>query len=120
MLAYFYSTTRETQIGRKSKSHNFPPLSDHNRVRILGSIFQELVMRTGARVFMFVAVLFAANSVSAQRPEAPRETVTRAFASAPKVGEPLPDVTVYDDAGREFPLASLRGKHAVLVFGCLT
>ena len=38
----------------------------------------------------------------------------------PAVGEPLPDVTVYDASGREVKTSSLRGQHIVLTFGCLT
>jgi hypothetical protein len=37
-----------------------------------------------------------------------------------KIGGPAPDVTVYDAEGKDFSLSSLRGSHAVLVFGCLT
>lgn len=37
-----------------------------------------------------------------------------------KVSGPAPDVKVYDAEGKEFSLSSLRGSHAVLVFGCLT
>lgn len=37
-----------------------------------------------------------------------------------KVGSPIPDVTIHDAEGKEFSLSSLRGSHAVLVFGCLT
>jgi len=40
--------------------------------------------------------------------------------SAPKVGDPLPELLAYDSQGEEFPLSSLRGSYAVLVFGCLT
>ena len=36
------------------------------------------------------------------------------------VGQPLPDITVYDSEGREFKLSSLKGDYSVLVFGCLT
>lgn len=35
-------------------------------------------------------------------------------------GSPLPDVTAYDENGREFSLAELKGEYSVLVFGCLT
>lgn len=39
----------------------------------------------------------------------------------PKVGDELPDVTAFDEAGNPFPLKeSLAGKHSVMVFGCLT
>lgn len=36
------------------------------------------------------------------------------------IGTPLPDVTVFDEQGKEFKTASLRGSYTVLVFGCLT
>lgn len=77
-----------------------------------------------------VLILFlclAAAGVAQQRPnakagaESPRDLVNRNFESkAPGIGEPLPDITVVDADGREFALRSLRGKHTVLVFGCLT
>jgi cytochrome oxidase Cu insertion factor (SCO1/SenC/PrrC family) len=35
-------------------------------------------------------------------------------------GEPMPNVTLHDGAGRPFELESLKGKVSVLVFGCLT
>lgn len=37
-----------------------------------------------------------------------------------KVGSTLPDVKVYDGSGKELSTKDLRGKYAVLVFGCLT
>ncbi len=37
-----------------------------------------------------------------------------------KVGQQMPDVTIYDENGEKFPLSRAKGKHAVLVFGCLT
>ncbi len=40
--------------------------------------------------------------------------------SGPALGQPLPDLTVYDAEGREFKLSSLKGDYSVLVFGCLT
>jgi len=38
----------------------------------------------------------------------------------PKVGSILPEITLYDDRGKEFSTKSLRGQYSVLVFGCLT
>ena len=38
----------------------------------------------------------------------------------PKVGTTLPDLTVYTPDGKELKTSSLRGKHVVLTFGCLT
>ena len=40
--------------------------------------------------------------------------------SFPRVGDPLPDITVVDAQGEPFELAGVKGKPAVLVFGCLT
>ena len=40
--------------------------------------------------------------------------------SGPLVGQPLPDISVYDAEGKEFSLSSLKGNYSVLVFGCLT
>jgi cytochrome oxidase Cu insertion factor (SCO1/SenC/PrrC family) len=41
-------------------------------------------------------------------------------AASPAVGEPLPDLTLYTPDGKEFRTAGLRGRYAVVVFGCLT
>ncbi len=40
--------------------------------------------------------------------------------SGPALGQPLPDLTVFDAEGKEFKLSSLKGDYSVLVFGCLT
>ncbi len=37
-----------------------------------------------------------------------------------KVGQTLPELTILDGDGQPFPMAHLRGKYSVLVFGCLT
>lgn len=37
-----------------------------------------------------------------------------------KVGQQLPDVTIHDAKGKPFRMADLKGKHSVIVFGCLT
>ncbi len=38
----------------------------------------------------------------------------------PAVGTMVPDISLYDDRGKEFSTTSLRGQYSVLVFGCLT
>ncbi|MEN8715512.1 MAG: hypothetical protein ABF384_11445 [Verrucomicrobiales bacterium] len=39
----------------------------------------------------------------------------------PLQGKELPDVTGHDESGADFPLRQkLKGKHGVIVFGCLT
>ena len=49
------------------------------------------------------------------------ERVRRIFdETSPAIGEPLPDLTCHDAEGNEFKLASLKGRHSVLLFGCLT
>jgi cytochrome oxidase Cu insertion factor (SCO1/SenC/PrrC family) len=43
------------------------------------------------------------------------------FAKAkPAVGDPLPELTVYDPDGKEVKTASLRDHYTILTFGCLT
>ncbi len=37
-----------------------------------------------------------------------------------KLGQTLPDLTIFDDKGGKFRLADVKGKHTVIVFGCLT
>ena len=39
---------------------------------------------------------------------------------APRVGDRLPDVTVYDAAGKPVRLRALKDQYTVLIFGCLT
>jgi len=58
---------------------------------------------------MAAGATVAAASATAQMPS-----------GLPGPGEPLPDVTIYDDQGEEFQLRRLKGEHTVLVFGCLT
>ena len=42
-------------------------------------------------------------------------------ADAPKVGEPLPDIAIYDDLGNPVNLRELASEnYKVLVLGCLT
>ncbi len=64
---------------------------------------------------------------SAARPEGPRDRnssplVAQFLATAPELGEPPPDVTIFDDQGHPVNLRELtrRGHYTVLTFGCLT
>jgi hypothetical protein len=38
----------------------------------------------------------------------------------PQPGDPMPDVAGFDAEGNPLALTKLHGKHAVIVFGCLT
>ncbi len=44
----------------------------------------------------------------------------RLESSGLKVGSPMPEATVFDEEGKPFETASLKGKYSVVVFGCLT
>ncbi len=59
---------------------------------------------------------------SAQAQFNPRQQATGRFeAAAPAVGEPLPDLVVYDAGGEKQRLGQLlQGHYAVIVLGCLT
>ena len=62
-------------------------------------------------------------ALQSQEPDAgtARQQVQRQFdANSPRVGEPLPDISAYEGRGTPLRLASLKGSHTVLVFGCLT
>ncbi len=37
-----------------------------------------------------------------------------------KLGQSLPDLTIFDEHGGKFRLADVKGKYTVIVFGCLT
>lgn len=44
----------------------------------------------------------------------------RLEAAGLKLGSAMPDLTIFDQEGKPFETASLRGKYSVVVFGCLT
>ena len=37
-----------------------------------------------------------------------------------KLGQALPDLNIFDENGKKFSLKSIKGKHTVVVFGCMT
>ena len=52
----------------------------------------------------------------------PRQQASRRFeATAPAVGEPMPDVVLYDAGGKGLRVSELlQGHYTVIVLGCLT
>ncbi len=64
--------------------------------------------------FIFLA---DASQVQAQRL---REREQEFMTAPPRVGDPLPSVTVYAANGQPFETSRLRGRYTVLTFGCLT
>ena len=67
-------------------------------------------------VFVLAVGVFATSTLPGQGPRG------RGNERPPvEVGSALADVTAFDEKGAEFPLREkLKGKHAVIVFGCLT
>lgn len=74
-------------------------------------------MRLTAWIVVMPAMLAFSDVASAQRRKVSEEEFVR---QAPAVGDPLPEVTVYDSQGNEITTSSLRGHYTVLTFGCLT
>ena len=60
-------------------------------------------------------------SVSAQQPRGGDAVTARFEAAAPDIGEPMPELTVYDRDGKTLALSELlQGHYTVIVLGCLT
>ena len=63
----------------------------------------------------------AKRSASGQRVTNAGARLANEFSKkGPKIGDLLPDVTVYDADGKEFKLRRVKGHYAVIVSGCLT
>ena len=61
-------------------------------------------------------VLVSIGTIQAQGPGRAKDS-----GPLPLEGKTLPDVTAHDETGAEFPLVQkLKGRHGVIVFGCLT
>lgn len=63
---------------------------------------------TSAAAVAVMATLSLSMAASAQR------------SPVPSPGQAVPDVAGYDEQGERFELSRLKGKHTVIVFGCLT
>ncbi len=76
--------------------------------------------RGAFRVLGLSALLGLAGSTEAQFN--PREQAIHRFeATAPAVGQPLPDLTIYEAGGEKRRLGQLlQGHYTVIVLGCLT
>ncbi len=69
-----------------------------------------------------VAVVLFSSAIHAQekRPEFAEMYNKRHAKQKPVVGDTLDEVGLFDAAGKKFSTKNLKGKHTVLVFGCLT
>ena len=66
------------------------------------------------------ALLVAALPAPAQAQPEKKKSEEDFVKERPAVGDALADLTVYSPDGKEVKLSSLRGRHVVLTFGCLT
>ncbi len=64
-----------------------------------------------------IVVVCPSASWAQQRKKASEEDFVK---ERPAVGDPFPDVVIYDPEGKEIKTSSLRGHYTVLTFGCLT
>ncbi len=74
------------------------------------------------RLFLLVGIAIVVAMVpgvvfAQQRKKASEDDFVK---EKPAVGDPFPDLVVYDPKGQEVKTSSLRGHYTVLTFGCLT
>jgi cytochrome oxidase Cu insertion factor (SCO1/SenC/PrrC family) len=68
---------------------------------------------------LLAALGFASSAQAQLNPR--QQAIQRFEATAPAVGEPLPDLVVYEAGGEERQLDKLlQGHYTVIVLGCLT
>ena len=74
---------------------------------------------TSYGLLVLILALFQSHSVFAQLRNGP--PMPGFDKSAPKIGEPLPDLSIFDDKGNPVNLRELASEnYKVLVLGCLT
>ena len=80
------------------------------------------VIRTIVHALTMLALVMASALSNAQAPRpGPGGDMPRFIADGPKVGDPLPDLTIFDDMGRPVDIRDItKGSYSVLVLGCLT
>lgn len=70
-------------------------------------------------VFAFIAAPTLGNAQRA--PGGPSGDIPRFLELGPKVGEQLPDLSIFDDMGNPVNVRDItKGNYSVLVLGCLT
>jgi cytochrome oxidase Cu insertion factor (SCO1/SenC/PrrC family) len=68
---------------------------------------------------LVAALVFVGSAVAQSDPR--QQATSRFEATAPAVGEPAPDLVVYNSGGEKLRLGSLvQGHYTVIVLGCLT
>jgi len=72
-------------------------------------------------LFVLLSLPLAAQEFDLPQGERLLERLDRIFQeTSPPLGAKLPNITLYDAAGKKFRLRSLKGQYTVLLFGCLT
>jgi cytochrome oxidase Cu insertion factor (SCO1/SenC/PrrC family) len=73
-------------------------------------------------VLTFFGVMFSFNALTARQSEQNRPGRQQSWfdESGLKIGDPFPEVSLFDAAGKPFNTKSLKGHYTVLVNGCLT
>ena len=65
--------------------------------------------------------MVAAPSLSSAQRAGPSGDIPKFLENGPKVGEQLPDLTIFDDMGTPVNIRDVtKGNYSVLVLGCLT
>ncbi len=79
------------------------------------------VARKIVHALILLGMVVAPSLGNAQARSGPSGDIPRFLESGPKVGDPLPDLTIFDDLGRPVNIRDLtKGSYSVLVLGCLT
>ena len=80
------------------------------------------VIRKIVPAFIMLGMVMAPLLSNAQAPRpGPTGDIPRFLESGPKVGDPLPDLSIFDDMGRPVNIRDItEGSYSVLVLGCLT
>jgi cytochrome oxidase Cu insertion factor (SCO1/SenC/PrrC family) len=73
-------------------------------------------MKWALTVTLTIVALAAPAPLYAQKQRTEEDFVKE----RPRVGDVLPDLTVYDPEGKPVKTSTLRGHYTVLTFGCLT
>ena len=99
---------------------NHQPETKRSAVRICILLITLLMLVAGNTPGIRPNPLAAQESRESQPQEWADNFDARFLPRNPTIGEPAPEVGGFDEEGYLFDLNETRGKHTVIVFGCLT
>ena len=79
-----------------------------------------MLQRTFTNQLAIVCALWVIGIAQVATAQPRRSNDSRFLQDSPRVGETIPDIAAYDENGKKLKLRELKGKHTVIVFGCLT